>query len=93
MVAATTVVNLVIWLYVMEFLFSVDVTNDTTSALALLQPAQVLFQVLAVVLVFLVEASAVDFLLVVPLLADLVLPLATNAVDQTTLLVIARLRP
>lgn len=76
MVAATTVVSLDIWL-------------------ALAQPllVQVLSQVLAVVLVPLVVDLAVDSLPVEDLLqVDHVLPHVTSAVDQTTLLVIARPR-
>jgi hypothetical protein len=48
--------------------------------------------VLAVVSVLLVVDMVADSLLVVDLRVDLVLLLATSAVDQTTLLVIAKLR-
>jgi hypothetical protein len=49
--------------------------------------------VLAVVSVPLVVDMVADLLLVVDLLVDLVRLRATSAVDQTTLLVIAKLRP
>jgi hypothetical protein len=79
----------------MMLLFRWVVTDGMDSALALIHLAQVLSlcQVLAVVLVPLVVDLAADLLLVVDLLVDHVLPLATSAVDQTTLLVIAKLRP
>ena len=48
---------------------------------------------LVVVLVLLEVDMVVDLLPVVVLLVDPVLLLATSAVDQTTLLVIAKLRP
>lgn len=94
MVAATTVVSQDIWLYVMMLLFCCIITNIMASALAQAQLVQeVLSQVLAAVLVPLVVDSAVDSLPAEDLLlVDHVLPHVTSAVDQTILLVIARLR-
>jgi len=71
---------------------TIAVNRDIWLALAQAQLAQVPFQVLAVVLVPLVVDMVADLLLVVDLLVDLALRLATSAVDQTTLLVIAKLR-
>ena len=63
------------------------------SVLAQAQLAQVVFPVLAAVSELLVVDMEEGLRLVVDLLVDPVLLLATSAVDQTTLLVIAKLRP
>jgi len=63
------------------------------SALAQAQLVQVQSQVRAVVLVLPEVDMEVDSLLVVDLLVDHVLPLATSAEDQTTLPEIAKPRP
>ena len=64
------------------------------SALAQVQPAQVLFPALAVVLEVLVADSVEDLHPVVGLLlVDLALLLATSAVDQITLLATVKPRP
>jgi len=66
---------------------------DTWLALAPAQPAQALSQEPDVDLVLHVEVSVVDLFLVVDLLADHALLLATSAEDQTILPETARLRP
>lgn len=63
------------------------------SALAQAQLVQVQSQVPAVVLVLPEVDMEVDSLLVVDLLVDHVLPLATSAEDRTTLPEIAKPRP
>jgi len=69
------------------------VNPDIWLALAQAQLAQVVFQVLAVVLVPRVVDSVADLLLVVDLLVDPVLLLATSAEVPTTLPVTAKPRP
>jgi hypothetical protein len=64
-----------------------------SSVLAQAQLAQAVFLVRAVVLVLPVVDMEADLPPVVDLLVDLVLLLATSAVDQTILLVTAKLRP
>ena len=64
-----------------------------SSVLAQVQLAQAVFRVLAVVLVLLAVGLEADLPLVVDLLVDPALLPATSAVDQTILLVTARLRP
>jgi hypothetical protein len=66
-------------------------TNSSVPAQA--QPAQAVFLVLVAVLVLLVEDLEADSLLVVDLLVDPALLLATSAVDQITLLATAKPRP
>jgi len=69
------------------------VNPDIWLVLAQAQLDQAVFLVLAVVLVLLAVDMEADLPLVVDLLVDPVLLHATSAVDQTILLVIARLRP
>lgn len=69
------------------------VNQDIWLVLAQAQLAQVVFPVLAAVSELLVVDMEEGLRLVVDLLVDPVLLLATSAVDQTTLLVIAKLRP
>jgi hypothetical protein len=64
-----------------------------SSVLAQVQLAQAVFRVLAVVLVLLAVGLEADSPLVVDSLVDPALLPATSAVDQTILLVTARLRP
>jgi hypothetical protein len=63
------------------------------SVLAQAQLAQVVFPVLAAVSELLVVDMEEGLRLVVDILVDPALLLATSVVDQTTLLVIAKLRP
>jgi len=69
------------------------VNQDIWLVLAQAQRAQAVFLVLAAASEHLVVDMEEVLRLVVDLLVDPVLPLATSAVDQTTLLVIAKLRP
>jgi len=69
------------------------VNQDIWLVRAQAQLAQVLFPVLAVVSELLVVDMEGGLRLVVDLLVGPVLLLATSAADQTTLLVIAKLRP
>jgi hypothetical protein len=91
-VAATTADNQVTWRYVRIIIIEGLVLMDC-SALAQAQLVQVQSQVPAVVLVLPEVDMEVDSLLVVDLLVDHVLPLATSAEDRTTLPEIAKPRP
>ena len=88
----TIVVSQDIWLYVLLWYDDGWVLMDS-SVLAQVQLAQAVFRVLAVVLVLLAVGLEADLPLVVDLLVDPALLPATSAVDQTILLVTARLRP
>ncbi len=80
-----------IWPYVLLWYDDGCVLMDS-SVLAQVQLAQAVFRVLAVVLVLLAVGLEADLPLVVDLLVDPALLPATSAVDQTILLVTARLR-
>jgi len=72
---------------------TIVVNQDIWLVLAQAQLAQVVFPVLAAVSELLVVDMEEGLRLVVDLRVDPVLLLATSAADQTTLLVIAKLRP